>query len=374
MTVNRKYLTYGLAIFTSLAFVVLLLVFYFIMKTSILNRAEDSLLFTMSEYVDDDVYYYNNEDYFDVYYIDLEDREALSYNESYLLDYYDNNDHELGVIYQYEDGASIILYTVEEYDTRYIYYTNVYPMIKILKSVTLVLFFILVLLDLFIIYLGHQVAKIIDQSDRRSKQFFANASHELKTPLMSIQGYAEGLEKNIVNKDQATAVILNESEKMSSLVESILNLSKVDSQMIKPNFEKNDLRELLYEVIDSHSQIAKEEGIEIKFDLKEPITVKYDEELMLVVLNNIFSNALRYAKNWIKLEVDISDHVSIKITNDGDAISKEALPKIFDRFYKGEKGQTGIGLALSKSYVELHQGEILVTTGKTTTFDVRVPM
>lgn len=380
MTTNRKLLTFGLTILTAIACLLLLVVFNLTMRNAIINKGEDSIVFAIDDSTTDEDYYYSNEDYFDVFYIDMqeEDLSLLSFNQLALYDYYQEYSNELSTdyLYTYKDNFSYMIYipySIEE-DT-YIYYVNIYPMLEVLRLSTYLLLVVITLVILIISYLGYRSAKLLDESDQRTKNFFANASHELKTPLMSIGGFAEGLENGIVSPAHASKVITTETDRMTALVEYILNLSKVDSGMLELKLEKDDLREVLYEIIDTQIPNAELKSIKFEFDLPKPLILKYDESLMYSVLSNIIINNLRYASSIINISSEqVKNEILIHISNDGTIINPQVLPNLFNRFYKGEEGQTGIGLSLSMEYMKLHDGNIkVVSSEEKTTFTVSLP-
>lgn len=223
-----------------------------------------------------------------------------------------------------------------------------------------------------------EMSKMISQVEESQKQFFQNASHELRTPLMSIQGYAEGIKSDVIkNKKRAAEIIIKESEKMSSLVNEILFLSKLEVYERNVNKELIDIKELIYDCSWNIKSIADKKMISIEhLLLKEKTFVYGDEGNLERAFLNILSNAVRYAKKKIKIicEKDGGD-ILIKIIDDGDGISKEDLPHVFERFYKGKGGNFGIGLSITNEIISQHNGEISVYSDLgNTEFNIRIPI
>ena len=213
------------------------------------------------------------------------------------------------------------------------------------------------------------------------KQFISDVSHELKTPIALIQGYAEGLIEN-VNTDEENRkfyadVILDEANKMDNMVKELLELTKLEygGRVFHNNFF--DIIELIQEELRKYTVMIKENNINIKFDLKEPICVYADETFIEQVVNNYLSNAIKniteingekYIEIKIKLEKD--NKVRISVFNTGRNISKENINKIWNRFYKEdtsrnrENGGTGIGLSLVKAIMDNYKNEYGVINKK----------
>lgn len=211
----------------------------------------------------------------------------------------------------------------------------------------------------------------------QQQTFFQNASHELKTPLMAIQGYAEGIQAGVMDTGSAAEVILEESDRMTELVEELLDISKIDMGRQQLALSEMDIRELLYDSIRAVESAAAASGITIAPDFsEEPIMVKCDDTQMRRAVTNILTNGLRYARSELRLTCRADRRqVTIRIQDDGDGIAEADLPHIFDRFYMGRSGKSGIGLALTREIIHLHKGTIRARNGDTgAVFEISIPV
>lgn len=201
------------------------------------------------------------------------------------------------------------------------------------------------------------------RKEKIQQEFFQNASHQLRTPLMSIQGYREGYESGVIPKAEALDVIRIQTEKMSKLVEEILYISRFEEREL--DLSKVDLSQLLLQSCDFNRPVDR--NIEVKFDLEEKIIAEVDEKSIEKVFDNLFSNAFRHCCHkvivkiyTVKKSISACSEVVIQISNDGRLIDERDLPHIFDRFYKGYGGNTGLGLSIVKDILKKHHGYITV--------------
>ena len=205
-----------------------------------------------------------------------------------------------------------------------------------------------------------RMATSIVNNDRKRKAFFENTSHELKTPLMNIRGYAEGLKDGIFSIDEAAEVIAQESESLRTLVESILYLSKLeDATHDRYQLQLVDLNQFLDGFYHKMAGLVADKNLEFQLNLDKSVQVKMDDDKMIRALSNIITNAVRYAKTVISIETIVENNVvEIRLFNDGPQIAEADLPYLFDRFYKGDKGQSGLGLAIVQSIMTTHHGTV----------------
>lgn len=220
----------------------------------------------------------------------------------------------------------------------------------------------------------NEMAMMIDESERVQRIFFQNASHELRTPLMSIQGYAEGLQAGVFkDSNKALSIIVDESNKMSKLISQMLLLS--NTQGYELNRKNINLTQILYGYIDNIRPMAIKNNLTAAVEANRDIYLFADETLLERAFLNILINATRYARTKIRLRIsDQSSHARVDISDDGPGIAPADLPHIFERFYKGEKGNFGIGLAITKDIIEKHGGTITVEScTQGTTFTIIFP-
>ncbi len=195
------------------------------------------------------------------------------------------------------------------------------------------------------------------------KRFFQNASHELKTPLMSIQGYAEAIRDGVVEGDEVNDsldIIISKSQQLKRTVEEIIYLSKLVNEDFEYNVEPTDLCQLIQLVISDQELLAQEKGIQLDLECAKHISaIEIDQRKFESVIENLLSNGLRYAKSIIKIVViEASDIITIRVMDDGEGLAKGEEEKVFERFYKGVGGNSGIGLAIVAEIVRYHHGTI----------------
>jgi len=217
------------------------------------------------------------------------------------------------------------------------------------------------------------------------KQFFQNASHELRTPLMAVQCYSEGILADVFEANDAATIINSEIEKMTELVSSILYLSRIDHHAFQ--LEPTSTNEFLTGCYNQIKILADNNNKHIRFEpLEKDLQINIDHALLDRAVLNILSNALRYVETEILITIEKylnrnifanirQDMVRIKITNDGEPIDEKDLPHLFERFYKGKGGNTGIGLSITKEIITALGGQIKVENlenGVCFTFDLPV--
>ena len=228
--------------------------------------------------------------------------------------------------------------------------------------------------------------------DDMRKQFISDVSHELKTPIALIQGYAEGLIENVSTDEESrrfyAEVILDETNKMDRLVKQLLELMKLEYGKKEFNNEKFDINELINEVIRKCEVMLQKNNIQVEFESKKPIYVWADEFYIEQVVTNYFTNAIKHTEEIgnnkkIKITVkQLNDKMRITVFNTGKTIPEEDLIRIWGRFYKVDSsrnrqdGGTGIGLALVKAIMKNYQNEYGVNNKKDGVefyFDVDIP-
>lgn len=211
--------------------------------------------------------------------------------------------------------------------------------------------------------LGQAMNKIAgDLSDYHlsQKRFLQNVSHELKTPIMSIMGYAEGLQDGVVeDKDKALSVIISECERLQRMVSEVLYLSKLETVEEFYSFKGEKLNEVLKAAQEKVQAFVGTAGISLNLKLDEDCSIEMDRDKLMQAVLNLITNAVRYAKSFIVLETRLTkDLAHIMVWDDGPGMDETELSQVFERFYKGKKGNTGLGMTITKAIVEKHGGTI----------------
>lgn len=294
----------------------------------------------------------------------------LNEAETDLLNHYNENRSQYmsGSIYSFTGNGHYMYFTPinaarrgDEFiseDERLILYTDVSYSVNALHSSLVIMALGAALSVLLLFFISRRLLILLEKKDNGMRNFFANASHELKTPLMAIRGNVDGIRSGYVEPEKAYDVIEKETERMSALIGSILDLSKLDSGAVHMEVTMNDVREILYDAAGIILPEADKRGIQVNIEAAEPLFMECDERMIFSTFSNILTNALRYAEREISVRIEKQDKTIIRFINDGVPISDEEIAHIFDRFYKGDKGQTGLGMALAQEYVNLHGGEI----------------
>ncbi|MFK3960429.1 sensor histidine kinase [Guptibacillus hwajinpoensis] len=212
-----------------------------------------------------------------------------------------------------------------------------------------------------------ELTEQLRKNDFDQKEFLQNASHELKTPLMAIQGNAEGiLDEVIVGEDveHSLEVIVKETQRLKKIVQDISYLTRLETVDESFNYEVVDLHHVLREVITAVKPLAHQRQIEVRYDTDHAIDVKIDSDKMKQAFMNIFGNALRFASSVIEVHVHQDNRqVYIEVEDDGKGFG-ENPERVFERFYTGDKSGSGIGLSITKTIVEKHTGNIYAEDNK----------
>lgn len=205
-----------------------------------------------------------------------------------------------------------------------------------------------------------------EEIDEMRREFIANVSHELKTPIALIQGYAEGLNDGLCEDEESrnyyTEVIMDEAEKMNLMVKQLLNLSALESGTQLMQLSTFDICELIHDVMDSTKILLVDKNVEMTLEGDSSIFVCADEFKIEEVVTNFVSNAIHHVSEPGKIEIELKeeDGVCVSIKNTGKNIPDEDLEHLWDKFYKVDKahsrsyGGSGIGLSIVKAIVEAH--------------------
>lgn len=234
--------------------------------------------------------------------------------------------------------------------------------------------------------------------ERMRSEFVANVSHELKTPVAAVKGFAETLLAGAMN-DKETAksflqIIFDESERLNRLIGDILELSKIESKRIPLHFSPVHLDNLLQKTIDVMKSEAHKKNIELELQVDDSLYIEADEDRLRQIMINLLSNGIAYTPEGGKVKVRVEqpessdaaegekEHVRIIVSDTGIGIPRKDLPRIFERFYRVDKarsrssGGTGLGLSIVKHLVDLHYGRISVESelGIGTKFIIDLPV
>lgn len=260
----------------------------------------------------------------------------------------------------------------------------------------------------------------IDEESNRKNTIYENVAHDLRTPLVSILGYADGLKSGIIkDKNKACDVILRTGNQLKEMIENILVLSRFDNDTYKSNKEELSLVDLINEQVETVKVIDESKKVIFDNNVTDEAIILSDRKLLIRIIQNLLSNAIKYAKEkvTIKLSTAASEVVEanevaganevvvaklavganagvgaklrepstrtgefneplyqIVVSDDGEGIDEKNIENIFTRYYKGEDGHFGIGLAVVKSSVDYLGGEIKVESekGKGTRFMVAI--
>jgi signal transduction histidine kinase len=209
-----------------------------------------------------------------------------------------------------------------------------------------------------------------EQIDEMRKEFLSNVSHELKTPIALIQGYAEGLKEGINDDDKESRdfycdVIIDESAKMNNMVKKLLDLNQLEFGNDVVQMERFDIVSLITNFLTSAEILIEQNGVNIRHEQTEPIYVWADEFKTEEVVRNFFSNALNHVNGDKIIEIkyrlitqDNANKVRISVFNTGEPIPDDSLPHIWEKFYKVDKARTreyggsGVGLSIVKAIMD----------------------
>ncbi|MEH6662069.1 MAG: ATP-binding protein [Parasphingorhabdus sp.] len=243
--------------------------------------------------------------------------------------------------------------------------------------------------------------KLVQLSDRSSRyaaermrtDFVANASHELRTPLAAIKGFLETLEDPKAGKDDATRarflkIMYDEADRMQRLIEDLMSLSRIEAEKFELPSDKIDLSELVEEARNFYINSRGKKESEIQVNLPANIPMIHGDRAQLAqVVNNLLSNAFKYGKKGAPVTINVAPNKSgtmlyLAISDQGDGIAPEHIPRLTERFYRVDKGRsksiggTGLGLAIVKHISERHGGRMEITSevGRGTTVSVLLPI
>ncbi|MEQ9166881.1 MAG: ATP-binding protein, partial [Fulvivirga sp.] len=245
-----------------------------------------------------------------------------------------------------------------------------------------------VILILGVVLVFRNVKKEVQLAQNKS-EFISNVSHEIRTPLALISMFAETLEMGRVpseeKKKEYYSIISKETQRLTNIVNKILNFSQMDASKKELVFKPLNLSELVGEVLTTYEFHLQQQGFQLTTNLENNIIINGDKEAMMEVMINLIDNAIKYSESEKQIEVRVSkahNHALLSVKDSGIGIPKSIQKQIFEKFYRAPTGDlakkqgTGLGLALVKQIVDLHRGKIEVQSdeGKGSTFIIQLPV
>ena len=221
------------------------------------------------------------------------------------------------------------------------------------------------------------------------KDFVANVSHELKTPITSIKGFVETLIDGAINDresaDRFMEIILHHTNRLGAIIEDLLSLSRLEQDDKQVRFETCDLRVIIRRAVENCSTAATAKEISVSSDVTGDHYAIVSGSLLEQAIVNLLDNAIKYSdpKSHVEVSADCGHKtLSIMVKDEGQGISEQFLPRIFERFYRVDRGRsrnlggTGLGLAIVKHIALVHQGEVSVESspGEGSTFAITLPI
>jgi two-component system sensor histidine kinase ResE len=231
----------------------------------------------------------------------------------------------------------------------------------------------------------------VDSSQKSQKDFVADVSHELKTPLTSIQGFAQAILDNTADtpesRTHAAQIIFDESGRMHRMALDLLDLARLESGIADLKMTKVDMTALLQNIVEKFTPRAQQANVNLQLNNVERLPALVgDGDRLAQVFTNLVDNALKFTPEGGQVTLsakNVGAEMELSVTDTGPGVPKEALPRLFDRFYQvdesragGAHHSTGLGLAIVKEIVQAHGGRIGVRSqvGQGTTFTINLPL
>lgn len=218
--------------------------------------------------------------------------------------------------------------------------------------------------------LSHSVrnmAKSIQQYDEDKEKLFRTISHEIKTPLTAIYGYAEGMQNGVFeDTKKPLEVIMNESMRIKTLTEDYIFLSKLESNIESFDFKVNDLTPIVERAIATIESLAIMQDIDINYEPSELKPIKCDEDKLYRAILNLLSNSIKYTKDMISIQVkQDNNELNIRIEDNGNGIDEEALNKFNNGLSSEKNNGSGVGLFITAAIIEKHSGSFKLGNNET---------
>ena len=230
----------------------------------------------------------------------------------------------------------------------------------------------------------NQMAEELSGTETLRTDFISNVSHELKTPLAVIQNYGTMLQQPNLSEEKRleyAKAITNTSRRLANLITNILKMNKLENQQIYPKVETYDLGEQLCECLLAFEGAWEEKNLEIETDVGDEVLVDTDAELLSLVWNNLFSNAIKFTEPHGRISLSLrseGEFAIVQVSDTGCGIPPEVGRHMFEKFYQGDTSHAtqgnGLGLALVKRVIDIVGGDISVSSevGKGSTFTVKL--
>ena len=248
----------------------------------------------------------------------------------------------------------------------------------------------LILAIAFGIYLSLREARRETELARIRSDFVANVSHELRTPLSSIQIFSETLKQNKAvsqdKQDQYLDTISSESDRLTRLVDNVLDFSRLERQVKEFDLRPTDIGEVIASTVEAARFYAEQRGVTVSLNIAPDLPeIKADKEAISQMVMNLIDNAVKYSEDESEIAVNVfrrGQNIMIEVVDKGVGIDEEDMKKIFDKFYRGKNvadlgtGGTGLGLTLAKAVAVAHGGDILVRSkiGQGSRFSAMLPI
>ncbi|MFN8523600.1 MAG: HAMP domain-containing sensor histidine kinase [Chloroflexota bacterium] len=230
----------------------------------------------------------------------------------------------------------------------------------------------------------------VGRANRALRDIVANVSHDLRTPLTSIQGFSQAmLDGTLSTRDdynQAARIVHDEASSMARMVEDLLELSQIEAGHVSLELAPGDLAAIVGQSVDRHQVAATDRGVELVYVASVHPTVRQDPRRIHRVFDNLIGNAVKFSPAGGRVIVRVEEsprerEAVVTVHNDGPPIPEQDLPRIFDRFYRGDKSRSsgrgsGLGLAIAREITQAHRGHIEVTSSQLdgTTFRIGLPL
>jgi signal transduction histidine kinase len=219
----------------------------------------------------------------------------------------------------------------------------------------------------------NQTARDLEQVEQLRRDLIANVSHDLRTPLTMIGGYAEVMrDLPGENNEYNLQIIIDETKRLNSLVNDLLDMSHIQSGTQELDIKPLDISSMLEDMVHSYSVMTERDGYKITSEIQQDLTVSADAKRIGQVLTNLLNNAINYTGSDLNITVQATrsgNHVRVEIIDTGDGIPEDQINKIWDRYYRNEKNHkrsivgSGLGLSIVRQILDQHQAAYGITSG-----------